>query len=86
MVNYLTLEQKIKTAIAVVVQENTALWYSILYDNDTEENAYYKGMLLNKVKEYLVGHYGLYNNDLDDNAILTMLNNEDEFSLFALNL
>ena len=51
MVNNLTLEQKIKTAIAVVVQENTALWYSILYDNDTEENAYYKGMLLNKVKE-----------------------------------
>lgn len=84
MVDNLTLEIKIRTAIASVVQKNEDLWYNMIYNEDEEDSTKSERMLLHKVKRYLVKHYSLDVNDLNDNVIITMFeNSEDEFSFFA---
>lgn len=82
----LEIESMIISAIAVVAQTNANLLFSVIHNDDEEENAYYRNILLDNIKEYLIDHYGLNNNDFDDNDILDILfNNEDEFTVFILN-
>ena len=86
MANNLTLESKIKIAIMAVVQVNGDIWFNMLYNDNETEIARSRRKLLRKVKRYLVENYDLANNNLNDNVILAMLrNDEDIFSLFALN-
>lgn len=82
----LEIESMIISAIAAVAQTNANLLFSVIHNDDEEENAHYKNILLDNIKEYLIDHYGLDNNDFDDNDILDILfNNEDEFTVFILN-
>ena len=83
MVNELTLDEMILSAFAAVAQTNGALFLGAIYNGDEESRV----ILLQRVREYLINHYGLHNNDLNDNHILTILDtHEDELSAFALNV
>ena len=86
MTNELALNTMIMSAIAAVAQTNANLLFSVIHNDDEEENAHYRNILLDNIKEYLINHYCLDNNYFDDNDILDILfNNEDEFTVFALN-
>lgn len=54
MVDNLTLEVKIRTAIAMVVQKNGDIWFNMLYNDNEKYSTKSKRMLLCKVKKYLV--------------------------------
>lgn len=83
MVNELALNTKIRSAIAVVARENGPLFFSAYY-RDVEVDI---ETFLQRVREFLINHYGLHNNAFNDNDILNILDSEgDELSAFALNV
>lgn len=83
MVNELALNTMIRSAIAIAARENGPLFFSAYY-RDVEVDI---ETFLQRVREFLINHYGLHNNDFNDNDILNILDSEgDELSAFALNV
>ena len=83
MVNELALITKIRSAIVVIARENGPLFFSAYY-RDVEVDI---ETFLQRVREFLINHYGLHNNAFNDNDILNILDSEgDELSAFALNV
>ena len=83
MVYELALNTMIRSAIAVAARENGPLFFSAYY-RDVEVDI---ETFLQRVRGYLMNHYGLHNNAFNDNDILNILDSEgDELSAFALNI
>lgn len=79
----LALNTMIRSAIAAVARENGPLFFSAYYKDEEVDIETF----LQRVREFLMGHYGLQNNSFNDNDILTILDKEgDELSAFALNV